>query len=94
MKKQMNKFLFSILFMLLLGCDKTNEKGFYIEGKNKGLHKETKNLYDKSGYNIDGYNYRGYNKDGYDIDGWNQYEMSKNREKLEEELIKKKKRYK
>lgn len=62
----MKKVLFNILLLIsLLGCtDKTDENGFYIEGKNKGIHKETKLQYDKNGYNKLGYNKRGFDKLG------------------------------
>lgn len=77
----MKKIILSLLLVLILGCtDKTDTKGFYIEGKNRGIHKETKTKYDKEGYDkygysTDGYdkygyNYIGFNKDGYNTEGY------------------------
>lgn len=69
----MKKILIILLTIVLFGCmDKTDERGFYIEGEKIGYHKETKTLYDKNGYDKDGYNEAGYNKDGYDKNGFNE----------------------
>lgn len=75
----MKKILLSLLLINLLGCgDKTNENGFYIEGKDIGIHKETKTKYDINGYDINGYNSQGYNKNGYDKDGLDKNGYDKN----------------
>ena len=67
----MKKIILSLLLVLILGCtDKTDTKGFYIEGKNRGIHKETKTKYDKDGYNYKGFNKDGYNAEGYDEEGF------------------------
>ena len=49
------------LLMVMSACGaKTDERGFYIEGKNIGKHKETNTLYDSEGYDKDGFNLEGY----------------------------------
>ncbi len=64
-----------ICFIFLFGCGpKIDENGFFIEGNNIGIHKETKTKYDKDGFNINGWDKNGYNKitkDKFNIDGWN-----------------------
>jgi len=52
-----------LTFYILIGCSKVNDDGFYVEGKNKDLHKNTKTLYDENGFNIEGYNRNGFNLD-------------------------------
>ena len=74
------------LVFLLFGCtDKTDERGFYIEGEKIGYHKETGTLYDKEGFDIKGWNKDkinkdtrlAYDKDGYNIDGFNRNGINK-----------------
>lgn len=76
----MKKILFGLSFLFIFGCmNKTDKNGFYIEGKNIGVHKETKTEYDKEGYNKEGFNELGWNKIGmnretnsiYDKEGYN-----------------------
>ncbi len=76
----MKKFLISFLLLVFLtACgDKTDERGFYITGKNTGMNKITNSMYDEEGYNIDGYNKYGFNKDGYDKKGYNSLGFDKN----------------
>lgn len=76
----MKKFLISFLLLVFLtACgDKTDERGFYITGKNIGMNKITNSMYDEEGYNIDGYNKYGFNKDGYDKKGYNSLGFDKN----------------
>lgn len=82
----MKKILIILLTIILLGCmDKTDERGFYIEGEKIGYHKETKTLYDKEGYDQKGWNKEGinketgtlYDKDGFDQKGWNKEGINK-----------------
>lgn len=62
--------MLGLVFVFILGCtDKTDKNGFYIEGKNIGIHKETKGKYDKDGYDKNGYNTEGFNKNGYNVKG-------------------------
>lgn len=75
----MKKILLSLLIVNILGCgDKIDSKGFYIEGKNIGLHKETKSKYDKDGYDKNGYNVEGFNKNGYNAKGFDKDGIDKN----------------
>lgn len=68
----MKKIVIILLTLILFGCmDKTDERGFYIEGEKNGYHKETKTIYDKQGYDKEGYDKDGYNKSGYDKEGYN-----------------------
>lgn len=82
----MKKILIILLTIILFGCmDKTDERGFYIEGEKIGYHKETKTLYDKNGYDKDGFDKKGWSKSGinketktqYDKDGFNQQGWNK-----------------
>lgn len=87
----MKKILFGLSFLFIFGCmNKTDENGFYIEGKNMGIHKQTKTEYDKEGYNKEGFNELGWNKigmnretnsmydkNGYNINGWNNEFLNK-----------------
>lgn len=87
----MKKILFGLSFLFIFGCmNKTDKNGFYIEGKNIGVHKETKTEYDKEGYNKEGFNELGWNKigmnretnsiydkEGYNINGWNNEFLNK-----------------
>ena len=82
----MKKILIILLTIILFGCmDKTDERGFYIEGEKIGYHKETKTLYDKEGYDQKGWNKEGinketgtlYDKDGFDQKGWNKEGINK-----------------
>lgn len=60
----MRKILLGFILIFILGCsDKTDENGFYIEGKNIGIHKETKTKYNKEGYNKGGFTRYGLNKE-------------------------------
>lgn len=69
----MKKIFIILLTIVLFGCmDKTDERGFYIEGEKIGYNKETKTLYDKNGYDKNGYDKDGYNKDGFDKNGINE----------------------
>lgn len=66
----MKKIFVILILLILIACgDKTDVRGFYTEGKNIGIHKETKTEYDKFGFNMYGFNQEGYDKDGYDKDG-------------------------
>lgn len=62
-----------ILFVIILfgSIDKTDKRGFYIEGDKIGYHKKTKTLYDIEGYDKDGFNEKGYDKEGYNRKGYN-----------------------
>ena len=74
----MKKLCLTLLLILILGCmNKTDEKGFYIEGNKKGINKFTKAEYDKDGYNINGYNKFGYNKEGFKSDGYDKFGYDK-----------------
>lgn len=90
----MKKFLLGLALILILGCtDKTDKNGFYIEGKNIGIHKETKTKYDINGYDINGYDKDNFGKDGwsknkninketktkYDKDGYDYYGFNKDK---------------
>lgn len=82
---KLKKIVVYLSFLLIIGCmDKTDERGFYIEGKKVGYNKNTKTLYDeegydKLGYDVFGWNKKGFNKytgikydkEGYDILGYN-----------------------
>jgi len=53
--------LFLIVIFLVFGCTKVDENGFYLEGKLKHHHKETKLKYDRYGYDVNGFNDKGFN---------------------------------
>lgn len=76
----MKKILISLfLLVFLTSCmDKVDERGFYIEGKNIGINKMTKSIYDNEGYDINGYNKYGFDKTGYDKKGYNSLGFDKN----------------
>lgn len=76
----MKKILISLLIIILFtGCiDKTDERGFYIEGKNIGMNKITKSVFDEEGYDVNGYNKYGFNRSGYDKKGYNSLGFDKN----------------
>lgn len=57
----MKKILFLVSMLFFMACgDKVDSKGFYIEGKMKGYNNETRDVYDKNGYDKDGINNKGY----------------------------------
>ena len=76
----MKKILISMFLLIFLtSCiDKVDERGFYIEGKNIGINKITKSIYDKEGYDINGYNKYGFDKTGYDKEGYNSLGFDEN----------------
>lgn len=62
----MKKILLGLSLFFILGCsDKTDENGFYIEGKNIGINKETKTEYDIHGFNKDGFDKENFGRDGW-----------------------------
>lgn len=78
-------FFLLVSFVILFGCSKVDERGFYVEGKNKNIHKITKTEYDDNGYNVSGFNEDGfnrvgihrktntkYNEEGFDLSGYNE----------------------
>lgn len=87
----MRRIFVGLLLLSMLGCtDKTDKNGFYIEGENTAINKETKTKYDKNGYDKDGYNKENWNKeniskrtgtkydiDGFDFEGWNKENINK-----------------
>lgn len=74
----MKKYLFLLIsFIILFGCSKVDERGFYIDGKNKNLHKITKTEYNEKGYNIEEYNKRGFDEEGYYKNCFNLYGFNK-----------------
>ena len=76
----MTKVLVSLfLTILLVSCgEKTDERGFYLEGKKAGINKITESIYDKEGYDINGYNKYGFDRSGYDKRGYNSLGYDKN----------------
>ena len=88
----MKRILMVLSLLMFIACsDKTDDKGFYTEGKNIGIHKETKTEYDKDGYDKDGFDNEKFGRDGwnknkyinketkteYDKDGYNYYGFDK-----------------
>lgn len=60
----MSKFLLILVALLLFtSCTKVDENGFYLEGKLKNHHKETKLKYDRYGYDVNGFDEKGFNID-------------------------------
>ena len=74
----MKKILLIIFCIIITGCfDKTDEKGFYIEGRKKGIHKETNTKYNSNGFDKNGYNKL--TNSTFDKEGWNYYGFNKER---------------
>lgn len=82
----MKKILLGLSLIFILGCSaKTDENGFYIEGRNIGIHKETKTKYNKEGFDINGWNEKfinketktKYDKEGFDYFGFNKDKINK-----------------
>ncbi|WP_448821572.1 hypothetical protein [Cetobacterium sp.] len=89
----MKKILFSLSFILVLGCTNSefNTQGINIKtGTKYDVNGYDMHGYDRNGFNIEGvnketltiYNKKGYNKDGYnqqgyDKDGYNKYDLNK-----------------
>lgn len=86
------KKIISVFFLLLImsACGaETDERGFYIEGKNIGKHKVTNTLYDSDGYDKDGFNLEGYDFNGYTREDYEKEDLD-NESYAEEEIEEKK----
>lgn len=69
----MKKIFIILLTIILFGCiNKTDERGFYIDGEKIGYNKKTKTKYDELGYDRYGYNKKGWNKNF-----WNRNKINK-----------------
>ena len=84
MKKVIGIFF---LLMVMSACGaQTDERGFYIEGKNIGKHKETNTLYDPEGYDKDGFNLEGYDFNGYTREDYEKEGLDNEKYDGEEEI--------
>ena len=70
MKKILGLLFFVIMMTACAGA--VDERGFFTEGKNTGMHKVTKTLYDEEGYDKDGFD-----KDGFDFNGYTREDYEK-----------------
>lgn len=67
----MKRIIVGLSILFILGCmEKTDDKGFYLDGNKKKINKFTKTKYDKDGYNYEGFDVYGYDKDGFNNHGF------------------------